>query len=426
MISGMLGAAAYLAMAWAVHEMFLATERSVLLRRRRLIIALMLAGAAVQVAQVAALFRHQPALLPPLQGLAGLCLLGLPISFWPVVSRLKHGHLRVLNRRLRSRAERAEAAAAAAARWLDMAEQTGHVGHWRLTVPENRLVWSDEVYRIHGLWREHYTPRLESALAALHPLDGKRVASLLQEAVAEHNAFEVAARLRRPDGEIRHVILRGLPSVDECGRVDEISGVLVDVSEPRRPEGAFLPYPGLRDLPMEDRLTGLADRKQFDLCLTYEFKRAVRSRKPLGLVLVDIDHFRALNAFYGRMDGDQCLRTVAQAVQARPRRTGDVVARFEEAQIAVLLPMADTNGAMRVAAQIIESIRVLGLPNAGHETGLLSVSCGAGALAGIDDVYNPLELIRRAQQALAEAKASGGNRVAGHRPMELLEILQRG
>ena len=62
---------------------------------------------------------------------------------------------------------------------------------------DNRLIWSDEMYRIHGLWREHYTPRIESALAAFHPVDGKRVGALLQETVARRGQLEVAARLRR-------------------------------------------------------------------------------------------------------------------------------------------------------------------------------------------------------------------------------------
>jgi diguanylate cyclase (GGDEF)-like protein len=159
-----------------------------------------------------------------------------------------------------------------------------------------------------------------------------------------------------------------------------------------------LPHAGLSDIPLEDSVTGLADRRQFDLSLGYEFKRAVRSRKPLGMVLLDIDHFQALIAHYGVLEGDACLRAVAQAVQAVPRRTGDIVARYSATEIAVLLPLADAVGALRVADKIAEAIRALGLPNAGHESGLLAVSCGAAAFVGIDDLYNPLELGRRTGQ----------------------------
>jgi diguanylate cyclase (GGDEF)-like protein/PAS domain S-box-containing protein len=427
MITNMLAGIAYIAMAFAVNDLFAATETSVLGRRRGPVVALLLAGAAVQCGLMLAGYFGFSALTGGLDLLAGLCLLGVPLSLWPVVRRLKHRQMRVMNRRLTQRAARAEAAAVAARKWLGLAEQTAHVGHWQLTVPGNRLVWSDEIYRIHGLWREHYKPRIATALAAFHPVDGKRVAALMQEAVASQGRFEVAGRLRRPDGEIRHVVMRGGAALDRAGRVEALNGVMVDVTEAKRVEAKLLPHAATRELPLEDGLTGLADRRQFDLSLGYEFKRAVRSRKPLGMVLLDIDHFRRFNAHYGELDGDACLRAVAQAVQAMPRRTGDVVARYNGAEIAVLLPLADAAGALRVATQIFEAIRVLGLPNAGHASKLLSVSYGAAAFAGMDDLYNPMELVRRASRALADAKAAGGNRVCSFQAAGLLEALpQRG
>ena len=419
MLANTLGAIAYIAMALAVESLFTATETSVLGQGRRLLLAALGAGALVQILLgLAGHFGFSPA-LPALRLLAALCLLALPLGFWPVVARLRRGQLHILNSRLLARARRAEAAAAAARSWLALAEQSGHVGHWQLTVPDYQLSWSDEMYRIHGLWREHYRPRLESALAAFHPVDGKRVGVLLQEAAVNQGNFEVAARLRRPDGEIRHVILRGTAALDGEGQVAELNGVMLDVTEPKRAEALSATHGPL----LEDELTGLASRRQFDLSLGYEFKRAVRSRKPLGIVLLDIDHFPAISAHYGALEADARLRAVAQAVQALPRRTGDIVARYGETEIAVLLPLADPAGAQRVALQILEAVRALALPNAGHESTTLTASCGAAAFVGMDDLYNPLELTRRAARALAEAKAAGGNRVCGSREAELFGIL---
>jgi diguanylate cyclase (GGDEF)-like protein len=420
MISDMLAAIAYLAMAFAVNDMFIATGTTVLRRRRRYILSVMLTGAGLQVLMLLASYFGFAVALPALQFLAATCLVAVPLSFWPVVGRIKRGHMHVVNRRLSERAERAEAEAAAAKKWLELAEQTGHVGHWQLTVPDNRLTWSDEIFRIYGLWREHYKPRIETALAAFHPLDGKRVGALLQETVANRSRFEVACRLRRPDGDIRHVIMRGAADIGATGRVEAVSGVMVDVSEPKRAEQRAQPN---QAIPLEDSLTGLADRKQFDLSLGHEFKRAVRSRKPLGMVLLEIDNFRGFIAHYGVMEGDACLRRVAQAVQAMPHRTGDVVARYGGNEIAVLLPLADAAGAFRVGTLVAEAIRALGLPHAGHEGGALTVSIGAAAFVGMDDLYNPLELTRRAERALADAKAAGGNLVRGYQAAELLETL---
>jgi diguanylate cyclase (GGDEF)-like protein len=306
--------------------------------------------------------------------------------------------------------------------WLNMAEQVGHVGHWQLTVPDNRLIWSDEMFRIHGLWREHYRPNIETAMAAFHPLDAKRLAALLQDAAAHGGTFDVAGRLRRPDGEIRHVMIRGQAVEDWAGVVEQVNGVMVDITEPKRTETRPPAHAGALDSAGEDPLTGLADRKQFDASLGYEFKRAVRSKKPLGLVLIEIDQFYQYGTHYGARQADICLRDVAQAVQAVPRRTGDIVARFGETEIAVLLPLADAAGAVRVAAQIIEAIRALGLTDAGRDNGMLTASGGAAAFT-MDDLYNPLELTRRAERALADARLYGGDRVCGYREPEFAEAL---
>jgi diguanylate cyclase (GGDEF)-like protein/PAS domain S-box-containing protein len=423
MITDMISAIAYIAIACLVNNVFMATEGTVLGGRGWVVISVALTGALLQVSESFAVLSGQGSLVPAFQVCSAICLLTLPATFWPAASRLRRGQARIVNRRLLTRVERAEAATVAAQKWLALAEQSGHVGHWQLTVPGHKLIWSDEVFRIHGLWREHYKPRMESAIAAFHPVDAERVMSALDMAENQKQRFEVSVRLRRPDGEIRHVILRGMPQLDEAGRVDAVAGVMVDVTEPKRAANKLLPHAALRDIPLEDSLTGLADRRQFDLSLGYEFKRAVRSRKPLGLVLIEIDYFYEFNEHYGELEGDACLRQVAQAIQAVPRRTGDVVARYAGAEIAVLLPLADAAGAATVARSIAEAVRVLGLPNAGAPTGHLTISCGAAAFVGMDDLYNPLELSRRASRALADAKAAGGNRVSGFNATEFLEAL---
>lgn len=421
MISNVLEAMALIAMASAVSEFFAVTEASVPGWQRRVIMTVLMLGVAAQLARLLAPCLGRPGLAAAMGVVSGLILLAVPVSFWPLVGCLKRRRARILNTRLTRRAQRAEAAAAAARKWLDLAEQSGHVGHWQLTVPGNKLIWSDEMYRIHGLWRAHYKPRVETALAAFHPVDGKRIEALLREMAGQKERFEVSGRLRRPDGEIRHVILRGLAQQDPTGRVSAVNGVMVDVTAPR-PAEARGPAPAAPcDTKLEDSLTGLADRRQFDLSLGYEFKRAVRSRKPLGMVLLEIDHFHAFIRHYGARERDACLRAVAQAVQTVPRRTGDVVARYSATEIAVLLPLADAAGAQRVAQAIAEAIRALGLPNATHDFGLLTVNCGAAAFAGVEDLYNPLELTRRAARALADARAAGGGRVAAFAAAELLE-----
>ncbi len=423
MITNALMAIGFLAIAFAVNDLFAATETSVLRHRRGGLMLVALTGALTQTALMVVAPYNIAALDQALGVVSMLSFLALPALFWPSIRRIKQGHMKIVSRRLLTRARRAEEAVRAARNWLNMAEQAGHVGHWQLTVPDNRLIWSDEMFRIHGLWKEHYSPNVETALAAFHPLDGKRLAGLLQDAAGNGGDFDVAVKLRRPDGEIRQVIMRGQAVQNWIGTVELVNGVMVDVTEPKRLESRPPAHAGALDgTATEDPLTGLADRLQFDASLGYEFKRAVRSKKPLGLVLIEIDQFYRYAAHYGARQADICLRNVAQAVQGVPRRTGDIVARYGETEIAVLLPLADGAGALRVASQIMEAVRALGLIDAGRDDGVLSVSAGVAAFT-MDDLYNPLELSRRATRALADARLYGGDRVVGYREPEFAEAL---
>ena len=403
--------------AFSVNDLFTATARTALGPRRAALMVAALTGALAQASLVVvAAFGIAP-MQRVLAGVAALSFLTLLVLCRAPIRRIRQGQMKILNHRLQRLARRAEARAQSAQAWLDLAEQAAHVGHWQLTVPGNRLVWSNEMFRIHGLWREHYQPDIETALAAFHPLDSKRLGELLREAATNGGTFDMAARLRRPDGEIRNVTLCAQAVLDEDGAVEMMNGVMLDVTEPKRAETRPPAHAGALDgLAGEDAVTGLADRRQFDASLTYEFKRAVRSKKPLGLVLIEIDQFQQFVSQHGVRQADMCLRDVAQAVQAVPRRTGDIVARYSETEIAVLLPLADGGGALRVAAQIAEAIRALGLTNAGRADGLQTVSCGAAAFT-MDDLYNPLELTRRAARALAEAKLNGGGCVRGYREL---------
>jgi diguanylate cyclase (GGDEF)-like protein len=167
---------------------------------------------------------------------------------------------------------------------------------------------------------------------------------------------------------------------------------------------------------LEDSLTGLANRRQFDRSLVHEFKRAMRSNLCLGLVLIDIDHLQTYNEQYGMVAGDVCLRCVAQAINSIPRRLGDLVARYGGGEIAVLLPLADGAGAVRVASMIMEAVQALQIVHEGSETGFVTVSCGAASFANLADLNKPLDLTLQADQALYKAKTDGRNRVVKFEP----------
>ena len=130
----------------------------------------------------------------------------------------------------------ASAQAAGTNRLLRMAEATAHVGHWRIDGPTGALLWSDEVYRIHGFEPADVVPSREAARAAFHPGDRDRVSQAVDAALADPaGRLDLRARLLRPDGEERHVLLRGCCDASADGGW-ALFGVIMDVTEQVRTE----------------------------------------------------------------------------------------------------------------------------------------------------------------------------------------------
>jgi diguanylate cyclase (GGDEF)-like protein len=159
-----------------------------------------------------------------------------------------------------------------------------------------------------------------------------------------------------------------------------------------------------------DSLTGLANRRCFDDALVKEWVRNGRADAPLGLVMIDIDHFKHYNDALGHVDGDACLRRVAEAIRAVVHRPGDMVARYGGEEFAVILPNTDYAGAMAVADNIHASVARTGIA---HPDSAVScaVTVSIGVASGIPTCLStPEHLLMAADRALYEAKEAGRNR----------------
>ncbi|WP_375459392.1 diguanylate cyclase [uncultured Enterovirga sp.] len=167
----------------------------------------------------------------------------------------------------------------------------------------------------------------------------------------------------------------------------------------------------LAELATVDALTGLANRRLFDERLAQEWRRAARSGRPVGAVIVDIDHFKAFNDTYGHPEGDSCLRRVARVIGSG-LRTGDLAARVGGEEFALLLPGADIHRTLHVARLLRLGIESVAVPHAGNPAGIVTVSAGAVSL--LPARGGPSEdILRLADEALYRAKRAGRNRVAG-------------
>jgi diguanylate cyclase (GGDEF)-like protein len=162
----------------------------------------------------------------------------------------------------------------------------------------------------------------------------------------------------------------------------------------------------LQELAVTDPLTGVYNRRQFYENLSAEFRRSRRYKRPLALLLIDIDHFKEVNDRHGHTVGDEVLRTIAQALQ-RELRSIDLLARFGGEEFVVLLPETTTEAAVTVAEKLRRRVadHVFGAAGAS-----LTISVG---VAGLEDgMAREDDLVQSADQALYRAKERGRNRLA--------------
>jgi two-component system cell cycle response regulator len=156
-----------------------------------------------------------------------------------------------------------------------------------------------------------------------------------------------------------------------------------------------------------DALTGVPNRRSFDQALVQETARARRYGSALGVVVLDIDHFKKINDTHGHHGGDEVLRAFAKTV-AGELREGDVLFRYGGEEFVALLPYADQAGAVKAAERLVKAVGASPV-RVGSAMVNVTTSAGVAALAGSD--ADGLSMVARADNALYEAKRNGRNRV---------------
>ncbi len=160
-----------------------------------------------------------------------------------------------------------------------------------------------------------------------------------------------------------------------------------------------------------DGLTGIANRRRFDLHLEDEFRRAKRTGAPLSLIMIDADYFKDYNDHYGHVRGDECLARIAAALGGVLHRSRDLVARYGGEEFAVILPDTDAEGALQIGEAMRASIEALDMEHAHAGTGgRVTVSVGVCTLVP-EQGSNRGALLKSADRALYRAKRGGRNRV---------------
>ncbi len=167
----------------------------------------------------------------------------------------------------------------------------------------------------------------------------------------------------------------------------------------------------LRSQTFSDGLTGIANRRHFDVAIDREIRRAKRNGSALSLLMIDIDHFKAYNDHYGHQQGDDCLIRVAGALASMLQRPTDLIARYGGEEFAVILPEIDAAHALQLAEAMRRRVTALAIAHVGSEfSSHVTVSIGVTS----QNVAQPVELaalLGTADRALYSAKRRGRDRV---------------
>jgi diguanylate cyclase (GGDEF)-like protein len=167
----------------------------------------------------------------------------------------------------------------------------------------------------------------------------------------------------------------------------------------------------LHRLAILDELTGVANRRFFNMVFAQEWGRAAREVIPLSLIFIDIDFFKNYNDTYGHPQGDECLKRVAGALSGSVKRSTDQVARYGGEEFAVIVPHTALRGARTMAEGLRNKVEALGLEHAGSKIhDRVTISAGVACVTP-ERGLSPESLVVAADRAVYEAKRAGRNRV---------------
>lgn len=164
-------------------------------------------------------------------------------------------------------------------------------------------------------------------------------------------------------------------------------------------------------LSLIDELTGIPNRRNLDFFINHEWNRGRREGTPIAFIMIDIDSFKAFNDYYGHVQGDWALNSVARALESSRRRSTDFVARYGGEEFLFVALNIDRDGAYTLAEMLRNTIESLSIPHAVSQcSSHLTISLGAVSIipGEVDTIH---QAVNMADIALYSAKKAGGNQV---------------
>jgi len=283
---------------------------------------------------------------------------------------------------------------------------------WKIDWATKRFAYiGPQIEKLLG-WRQDSWASVEDWVARIHPDDREYVFNFCVSQSIAGIDHEADYRALTASGDfvwirdVVHVVRR------PGGEVDCLIGFMFDITERKKNEHELLEMQKkLETLSYQDGLTGAANRRMFDNRLETEWMSAARTRQPLSLILLDIDHFKQFNDYHGHAEGDECLIRVAAALKQVGCRPRDIVARYGGEEFVLLLPDTSEASARQLAERCQRAIADLRIvhgqsscsPHVTASIGVSTITPQAGDKSRM--------LFDAADKLLYSAKQVGRNRI---------------
>ena len=250
----------------------------------------------------------------------------------------------------------------------------------------------------------------------MHPEDKQWVAAYCISKSQDGIDHEADYRALTKDG--RYVWIRDVVHVirKQNGEVDSLVGFMFDISERKETEEKLITLQKkLEEFSFKDGLTGLANRRMFDSIMDVEWLSARRNNQPLSIIMVDIDYFKQYNDHYGHIQGDDCLKRVAQVLKGAATRSRDFCARFGGEEFVIVLPETDALSAKNVAERCKQLIFKEQISHQKSQVSqILTISIGVETLIPESD-DGVMAFIQEVDKRLYLAKQKGRNCIVNSR-----------
>ncbi len=307
---------------------------------------------------------------------------------------------------------------------LSAAQRIAKIGNWELDHSQDKMVWSEELYRILGVQPGMVEPTFDNLISFVHEKDSARVRHWLYLTDTAEERGSIDHLVTLADGTARYVRQEIEREFDSDGKLVHVQAIVQDFTERRRAERK------IHQLAYFDTLTGLANRRLFQDKLDSAITTATNQSNSIALLFFDLDNFKKVNDTFGHAIGDQLLQEVSSRLTSSlggqlqksaviPRDY--TLARMSGDEFTLLIEDSSREEALSIASDIINTLS----DSFSFEGHALSTSLSVGAAVFPEDADNAVALIKNADMAMYDAKRAGKNQAKMHDPKEVSTDLKQ-